>query len=344
MATTYTTTYSLAKPEVGASEDAWGTILNSNADSIDDLLDGTTAIAPNLTAGSWEVGGVAVTSTAAELNLLDGVTYALTDLNSLTATVTELNYVDGVTSAIQTQLDGKQTIDATLTAYAGTLTAANKIPYATATDTAGELDFVDEDDMSSDSATAVPSQQSVKAYVDASSPIAVLSETDLSSAATHDIVLDTTNYDWFQVVLSHMRPDGGATSNILVAQVSTDGGSTFKNGASDYAWQRIRHVYYSADVSDGDASDSSIEVCEVVGGDTSEAGLSGIISIIHPQNAARKTSIRFQGEIEAGDGSFQTVESGGRYNTAGAVNAIRLKFATNNILTGKVIVYGYKGA
>ena len=31
----------------------------------DDLLDGTTAIAPNLTAGTWEVGGVAVTATAA---------------------------------------------------------------------------------------------------------------------------------------------------------------------------------------------------------------------------------------------------------------------------------------
>ena len=60
----------------------------------------------------------------------------------------------------------KQPLDTTLTALAGTLTAANKIPYATALDTAGELDFKDEDNMVSDSATAVPSQQSVKAYVD----------------------------------------------------------------------------------------------------------------------------------------------------------------------------------
>lgn len=200
---------------------------------------------------------------------------------------------------------------------------------------------LDEDDMASDSATFPPSQQSVKAYVDAASPITVIEETDLSNAATHDIVLDTTTYDWFQIVLSHMRPD--ASVGVLVAQVSTDGGSTFKSGASDYAWQRIRHVYYSADVSNGDPSDSSIQVCEVVGGDTGEAGLSGIITLIHPQNASRKTSMRFQGEIEAADGSFQTVESGGRYNTAGAVDAIRLKFASNNIASGKIIVYGYKG-
>ena len=41
--------------------------------------------------------GTAITSTAAELNILDGVT----------ATATEINYSDGVTSNIQTQLDTK---------------------------------------------------------------------------------------------------------------------------------------------------------------------------------------------------------------------------------------------
>ena len=46
--------------------------------------------------------------TEAEVQILDGATL----------TTTELNYVDGVTSAIQTQLDNKQALDAELTELA----------------------------------------------------------------------------------------------------------------------------------------------------------------------------------------------------------------------------------
>ena len=58
-----------------------------------------------------------VTSTAAELNIMDGVTATTAELNKMdgvTATTAELNYTDGVTSNIQTQLNGKYTVGATV--------------------------------------------------------------------------------------------------------------------------------------------------------------------------------------------------------------------------------------
>jgi hypothetical protein len=69
-----------------------------------------TATIPTAAVTTFSIGGVNVTATATELNLLDGVTATTAELNILdgvTATTAELNYVDGVTSNVQTQLNTK---------------------------------------------------------------------------------------------------------------------------------------------------------------------------------------------------------------------------------------------
>ena len=75
-----------------------------------------------LTANTSELNTLdGITSTTAELNILDGVTANATEINKLdglTATTAELNQAAGITSGIQTQLDGKQPLDAELTELA----------------------------------------------------------------------------------------------------------------------------------------------------------------------------------------------------------------------------------
>jgi hypothetical protein len=76
------------------------------------ILDGVTATTAELNI----LDGV--TATTAELNILDGVTATTAELNILdgvTATTAELNYVDGVTSNVQTQLDTKLSGNQTIT-------------------------------------------------------------------------------------------------------------------------------------------------------------------------------------------------------------------------------------
>lgn len=63
-----------------------------------------------------------VTSSAAELNVLDGI--------PATLTATELGFVDGVTSAIQTQLNARQPLDSDLTTIAGLTATTNNFMVA----------------------------------------------------------------------------------------------------------------------------------------------------------------------------------------------------------------------
>jgi hypothetical protein len=145
--------------------------------------------------------GTAITSTAAELNIMDGVT----------STATELNIVDGSTSATSTTLadadrvvvnDNGTMVQVALTDFetyfesaldtlsnvttvgalnsgsissgfgaidngSSAITTTGTITYGSLSDGSITITaFVDEDNMASDSATLVPTQQSVKAYVD----------------------------------------------------------------------------------------------------------------------------------------------------------------------------------
>ena len=122
----------MIKLSVNGAEARWnGTAFIPGTDDARDLgsstkqwrnlyIDGTAEV------DALSIDGTAVSSTATELNILDGVT----------ATTTEINILDGETSSTAELniLDGKA--------------------------------FLDEDDMSSNSATGIASQQSIKAYVD----------------------------------------------------------------------------------------------------------------------------------------------------------------------------------
>lgn len=121
-------------------------LLNEGAQTVlgDKTLSGTI----NFT-GVFQLAGVAVTSTAAELNILDGVTATTAELNVLdgvTSTTAELNILDGVTSttAELNILDGVTSTAAELNILDGvTSTTAELNILDGVTSTAAEINKLD---------------------------------------------------------------------------------------------------------------------------------------------------------------------------------------------------------
>ena len=90
----------LARTTVLASSNS-GSAVNFSAGSKDVFINYPAGKSAYLdSSNQLVVNGTAITSTPAELNILDGVT----------ATTAELNYTSGVTSAIQTQIDSKNAL------------------------------------------------------------------------------------------------------------------------------------------------------------------------------------------------------------------------------------------
>ena len=103
----------------------WGTITGILSNQID-LQTALNAKADSL---SGTINEIAYFDSATTISSLAVATYP---------SLTELSYVKGVISAIQTQLDNKQPLDATLTSVALLGTAADKLAYTTGVDTWAE--------------------------------------------------------------------------------------------------------------------------------------------------------------------------------------------------------------
>ena len=167
----------------------------------------------------------------------------------------------------------------------------------------------------------------------------------VSSAASLDITDLSTEYLMYEIVFSDLLP---ATDTVdLLFRTSTNNGSSFNSGASDYAYTSVRNTTTAA--LDGSYSGGSTAIAFNDNGGTpvrfgNTAGTeeaAGWIRITNPTNANEPTQVTAMlGSVNSG--SIITYYScfGQRLN-AEDNDAVQILFSSGNIATMEYTVYGY---
>jgi hypothetical protein len=159
-------------------------------------------------------------------------------------------------------------------------------------------------------------------------------------SAVSELDIDVSGYEAVRIV-GYLE---AATDNDgLFLRFSNDGGSTFRQGASDYMWAS----YYASTGAAGkeaDDADSEIELAGSGVGNAAGEQVAFTLDIVAPAESGAKTAatmlIHHHGTTGIGFGKWVT----GRCNTAEVNDAIRLLFSSGNIDAGHVVAYGYKNA
>ena len=178
-----------------------------------------------------------------------------------------------------------------------------------------------------------------------------ISNTDISNAATYDFTSFTAaSYEHYVFYFQNLIP---ATDDVhLWCRTSTDGGSSYDAGSSDYTWggKGIRML------EDTDYEDSRFSitgddtsVAATIGSDTNESGISGVITLFAPHaTAMTHMRVEFMGISASGTvGSSSFFSSGhmaGYRISAANVDGFRILFESGNIESGTITAYGLANA
>lgn len=158
-----------------------------------------------------------------------------------------------------------------------------------------------------------------------------------SASATINFTGLTSAYVAYVVVLTAVAP---ATDNVeLWLRTSTDGGSTYDAGVSDYRWGSIVANAEAASIlATGDAADSEIRLMDAQGNAANEK-LSGEVWIHNP-SAADYCRVRYKMLGQSTESNTRPTFGGGHRIAAADVDAIRFLFSSGNISSGQFDLFG----
>ena len=199
---------------------------------------------------------------------------------------------------------------------------------------------LDEDTMSSDSNTAVATQQSIKAYVDAqvvSGSMVGIGTGTASASATIDFTgLDAT-YPIYAVYFDGVLPVSDGAIHYM--RIGTGATPTWVSSSS-YQWGVWTVDTSGARNGTGSSSDTQIELGFGGNGNASDEHVAGWVWVANPADTGIYTTARYD-SLRVDTSGVRARDSGiGQYNANTAVTALRFLFSTGNISVGNYYLYG----
>ena len=164
-----------------------------------------------------------------------------------------------------------------------------------------------------------------------------------SASATLDFTeFNNATYRWYEFELEDILPATDAT--VLRLRTSTNGGSSYDAGASDYSYGNM--MMEDGGTPQNDNSNAATHI-NLIGGTYSgigsaagELGVRGTIKIYGAGSAASKTTVL--GNVSGENSISRLVGSTifGRRNAAQDTDAVRFLFSAGNITSGTIRMYG----
>ena len=165
----------------------------------------------------------------------------------------------------------------------------------------------------------------------------IATNTPSAAASTAFTGLSST-YFAYKVVWSNLAPatDGAE----FFFRTSTDGGSTYDAGASDYSYARWTVNDAAGSAANADNADSEIELSDNHGSAANEIGF-GELTVFNPSGAVY-CHVQWNATWTADTGALAHTTGGGRRLAAADVDAIQFLFSSGNIASGTFKLYGMK--
>lgn len=150
---------------------------------------------------------------------------------------------------------------------------------------------------------------------------------------------DQSNIMTYRFIFVNVVPaTDGATWRM---RTSSDGGSSYDSGASDYKWASTNVDNSGTTTATDSTGDSFIDLSSAVGSASNE-GISGYVDLFSPNRDDLVTQSISKFAIVDTAGNLEFNVGAGSRNESNVVNGVQFYFSSGNITSGFFLLYGVK--